>query len=183
MENSFDSPPGHRIVGSETQFSLSIHDPHWKDVFTIPRGTVLQKGRHGIYPELVKAAGAVDLRFGCYSWGAVNLVHYCGSFAQDNKRGNFNSNLHARVHHYWQTHNQKKKTGHKNTNLMVFENIGSVLRTDSVHLRVFSFSQMQFGEKNLTLSDFSQEPDIVHAVEQILIATYRKRGECSWNRS
>ena len=49
-------------------FVLKLNNAIWNDVYVIPKGTVLQKGRHGLYHEMVDAAASVDERFGCYAW-------------------------------------------------------------------------------------------------------------------
>jgi hypothetical protein len=106
--------------------TLSVLDSAWTPVFTIPQGSVLLKGRPGLYHEITGAADAVSDRCGCYSWGSPEAIFYCGSFARDDLGGRFKSNLQARVHNYLQNH-RTKHTGQKNTNLMVFENINEAL--------------------------------------------------------
>ena len=164
------------------EFSLVLHQPQWRRVFTIPQGTVLQKGRHGLYHDIVKAAAAVSERFGCYSWGNERTVFYCGSFAQDYSRGNFNSNLHGRIHNYLQNH-RVRETGQKNTNLMVFESINESLKRNDVLLRLLMFESLHVGDDRVDFATFSTDPDLVHAVEQLLICTHRRQGECEWNRT
>ena len=163
--------------------SLVIRQPMWKTVFTIPKGTVLQKGRHGLYHDIVGAAGEVTERFGCYSWGSDANVFYCGSFAQDYSSGNFRTNLHGRVHNYLQNHRVNARTGRKNTNLMVFENINNALKQKDVLLRHFTFESLQVGNDEVDFASFSADPDLVHAVEQLLICIYRRQGQCKWNRT
>lgn len=85
--------------------TVAIHHPEWLTVFTIPRGTLLQKGRHGVYHDSVEAAAVISARYGCYSWGTSDAIHYCGCFAKD--YGRFKSNLHGRVHNYLQNHRVK----------------------------------------------------------------------------
>jgi hypothetical protein len=162
--------------------SLIIQNPQWTPVFVIPQGTVLPKGRHGLYPEITRAAAAVNNRFGCYSWGSQSEVYYCGSFAQDYARRSFKSNLHARVHNYLQNH-RIKETGQKNTNLMVFEKINEALMNEDIILSVFSFEEVKFSNCAYSFSQYCQDHDLVHTVEQLLITFYRKQGQCQWNRT
>jgi hypothetical protein len=162
--------------------ALVLNKPFWKNIFTIPQGSVLQKGRHGLYHEIVAAAAQVGARFGCYSWGSDSIIYYCGSFAQDYARGNFKSNLHGRIHNYLQNHRQKE-TGQKNTNLMIFENINTALNNGNVLLRHFYFDSLKVGGDLIEFNTFSNDPNLVHAVEQLLICSYRRQGQCQWNRT
>ncbi len=165
------------------QFSVSIQQPEWQTVFVIPKSTVLIKGRrNSLYKAITAAAAAVSLRFGCYSWGNTSQIFYCGSFAQDYARGGFKSNLQGRVHNYLQNH-RLRDTGRKNTNLMVFENINSALKQDDVVLRLFTFETIQIASATVAFTTYASDPDLVHAVEQLLIATHRRQGECQWNRT
>ena len=43
---------------------LEIRHPSWENVYTIPLGTVLEKGRRGLYHDIIAAAGEVkgDMR-------------------------------------------------------------------------------------------------------------------------
>jgi hypothetical protein len=167
---------------SNMKLSIVLHKPQWRNVYTIPMGTSLQKGRHGLYPEIVEAAGNVREKFGCYSWSSDNTVYYCGSFAKDYARGNFKSNLHGRVHNYLQNH-KVKDTGHKNTNLMVFENINYALKQGNVILQQLLFESLHFGNDILDFKSFSNDSNLVHVVEQLLISSLRRLGHCEWNRS
>ncbi len=162
--------------------TLIIHNPVWTPVFTIPKGTILPKGRHGLYPEITQAAAAVNFRYGCYSWGSQSEIYYCGSFAQDYVHGRFKSNLHARVHNYLQNH-RTKETGQKNTNLMVFEKINEALVRENIILNVFSLEEINFYDRVYTFSQYCEDPDLVHTVEQLLISWYRKQGQSQWNRT
>ncbi len=160
---------------------LLIRDFVWRPILTIPRGTVLERGRRGLYDELTAAAGAVSERFGCYSWGSEATTYYCGSFARDYSHGHFRSNLEGRVHNYLQTH-QRRRDGFKNTNLLVFESINAALQREDILLRLLTFSSLQVGEQEVSFAEYAQDADLVHTVEQLVICTYRKRGECGWNR-
>lgn len=165
------------------EMSLRIHQPAWQVVTVIPRGQTLVKGRrNSLYAEICRAAGGVQYRFGCYSWGSPTEVHYCGSFAQDYARGGFKSNLHARMHNYLQNH-RVKPTGQKNTNLMVFEQINAALAEHEIRLSVFTFEWMEVDGTRVDFAQYCQDPDLVHLVEQWLIAGCRRQGQCAWNRT
>lgn len=163
-------------------FSLILHQPQWQIVYTIPQGTVLEKGRHGLYHNITRAAASVGERFGCYSWRSDSIIFYCGSFAQDYRRGNFKTNLQGRIHNYLQNHG-RKDAKRKNTNLRVFENINAALRQGNVLLCLFTFDSLQIGDNRVNFAAFSTDPDLVHVVEQVLICTYRRQGQCEWNRT
>ncbi|MCL4559893.1 MAG: hypothetical protein M1281_04655 [Chloroflexi bacterium] len=169
-------------VRSIPDLSLTVHNPAWTPVFAIPQSTILLKGRHGLYPQIIQAAAAVNNRYGCYSWGSQSEVYYCGSFAQDYILGGFKSNLHARVHNYLQNH-RINETGQKNTNLMVFEKINEALVKEDIILSVFSFEGINFTNGTYNFSQYCEDPDLVHTVEQLLISWYRKQGQCQWNRT
>lgn len=165
------------------EMSLHIHQPAWKVVAAIPQGQQLVKGRRNdLYTEICRAAAGVPYRFGCYAWGSPAEVHYCGSFARDYTRGSFKSNLHARVHNYLQNH-RVKPTGQKNTNLMVFEQINAALAESEIRLSVFTFEQIEIDGTAVDFGGYCQNPDLVHLVEQWLIAGYRRKGQCGWNRT
>ncbi len=166
--------------------SLAIQQPQWRTVYTIPKGTALKKGRrHKLYKDITKAAGAVTERFGCYSWGSDTIIFYCGSFAKDYSRGGFKTNLHGRVHNYLQSHGlaKFKRTGRKNTNLMVFDNINKALCQNDILLRLFTFEELEIGNDKVDFVTFSTDPNLVHTVEQLLICTYRRQDQCKWNRT
>ena len=135
-----------------------------------------------MYHQIVEAAGNIEKRFGCYSWGNDGSIYYCGSFAKDYSRNGFRSNLHGRVHNYLQNH-RVKDTGQKNTNLMVFENINRELKQNSILLQHFVFESLQIGDDVIDFATFSNDPNLVHAVEELLICSYRRIGQCSWNRT
>ena len=162
--------------------SLMLHMPRWLVVFTIPQGSALQKGRHGLYHEIVNAAANVHERFGVYSWCSDSQLYYCGSFAQDYANGGFRSNLHGRIDNYLQNH-KIKDTGHKNTNLVVFENINDALKQESVALKYLTFDSLHLGEDLVDYNAFSNNPDLVHSVESLVICSYRRIGQCGWNRT
>jgi len=179
---SFLSNQPSEPIDSEYDFSLSIQNAAWNPVFVIPKGSILLKGRHGLYHDITLAAAGIKDRFGCYSWGRGSEIYYCGSFAQDYVRGGFKSNLQARVHNYLQNH-RIKATGQKNTNLMVFEKINETLLKDDVVLSVFTFRLLKFAGVSYSFSQYCEDPDLVHLVEQLLISFYRKLEQCHWNRT
>jgi len=162
--------------------NLSIENPEWTVVYSIPAGTVLEKGRRGLYHEMVGSAGLVSDRFGCYSWAASDgRVYYCGSFSKDYARGNFKSNLHGRLHNYLQNH-REKDSGFKNTNLMVFEHVNSLLGSDRVSFQHLKFDSIAIGGESVSYSEYCEDSSLVKAVEQLLISSYRRIGQCEWNR-
>jgi len=151
-------------------------------VFIITRGTILEKGRRGIYRQIIEAAGKIKLRFCCYAWGTKEKIYYCGSVARDYSRGGYKSNLHGRVHNYLQNH-RRQPNGRVNTNLMVFENIRKTLSINDVYLCVLHFESIRFGDEQVSYEAFSNDPELVHATEQLLIATYKRKSQCAWNRT
>lgn len=186
---TFDRPPAQvsAPVALATiplpEMNLRIHQPAWQVVAAIPQGQQLVKGRRNdLYTKICRAAGRVQYRFGCYSWGSPTEVHYCGSFARDYVRGGFKSNLHARMHNYLQNH-RVKETGQKNTNLMVFEQINAALAKHEIRLSVFTFEWMEVDGTRVDFARYCQDADLVHLVEQWLIAGYRRQGQCGWNRT
>lgn len=161
---------------------LQLHQPVWNIVYTIPKGTLLEKGRHGLYHEITAAAGVIKQTCGCYAWAASNdEVHYCGSFAAYN-RPEFASSLHGRVHNYLQNHRISANTGRMNTNLMVFELINEQLRKRSVSLCFLKFNSLALGNEEIDFAEYSKQSTMVQAVERLLIAGYKRIGQCAWNR-
>lgn len=161
--------------------ALRLLNPRWVLVFRIPYKTVLPKGRHGPYHDISTAAGNVHWRYLCYSWGDSSRIFYVGSVAADYVRGNFRSNLQARVHNYLQNH-RTKETGHKNTNLMVFEKINEALQSGDVFLRIFEFDSLTTPRGLIAFQGYTEDPDLVRAVEQLCLWHYRQDGQCTWNR-
>lgn len=151
-------------------------------MFTIPRGTSLPKGRDGLYTGLIQAAAAVNYQFGCYSFRGQSVIYYCGYFTRDYARGGFITNLQARIHNYLQNH-RITETGWKNTNLVVFEKINEILVNEDIILDVLTFDEIVFTDRAYNFSQFCEDPDLVHTVEQLLISWYRKQGQCQWNRA
>ncbi len=162
---------------------LRVANPRWSIVYSIAMGTVLEKGRRGLYHEMVDSAGLVTVRFGCYSWASESEdVYYCGSFSKDYARGNFNSNLHGRLHNYLQNH-REKESGSKNTNLVVFENINSLLVSTGVRFQHLEFDTIEIGGESVSFQQYCNDANLVKAVEPLLISSYRRVGQCEWNRS
>jgi len=132
---------------------LKLNSANWNNVYTIPKGTVLQKGRHGLYHEMVDAAALVSVRFGCYGWAIESdTICYCGSFSKDYTKSEFKSNLHGRLHHYLQSHGSPKPE-RKNTNLMVFDNINTALRVAAVKFQHLEFESLEIGNDVSTYKD------------------------------
>lgn len=161
--------------------SLVIHNSFWETVYKIAVSTPLVKGRHGLYHEIVKAAGLIQSRFGCYAWGTFDNLFYIGSFSRDYQRGDHKSNLHARIHNYLQNH-RTKENGRKNTNLMVFENINQLLLTSDVSIFIYGFDYLEIGHERVEYTKYCEDAELVRAVEQLLISSYRRKGQCTWNR-
>lgn len=161
--------------------SLTIHNACWETVYKIPCNTPLMKGRHGQYHDIVKAAGNIQDQFGCYAWGAPDTIYYIGSFSKHYKRGDHKSNLHARIHNYLQNH-REKENGRKNTNLMVFENINSLLLTCDVSIFILRFDYLEMGYERIGYSQYCEDTELVRAVEQLLICNHKRQKQCNWNR-
>ncbi len=182
MRQEFDAIGDHIPIGS-MNYSLTLNNPLWRTVYIIPKGTTMLKGRHGLYHELLDATKSFKERFGCYSWQSVGTIYYCGSYAKDYKRGHFKTNLQGRIHNYFQNHRIDSKTGRKNTNLMVFENLNKMLRNSDVSLCVLVFGSLRIGADEIDFDTFVQDPGLVHAVEELLICSYRRQKQCDWNRT
>ena len=162
-------------------YSLIIREPRWDNLVALPKGTVLVKGLHGPNRQIMDALAEVPDRFGCYTWATREEVFYCGSFTQDYASGISKNNIQERVRNYLQNH-RISPTGHKNTNLMVFENINAVLQNRGVDLRLLRFRCVRIGGEEIEFASYSSDPDLIRAVEQLIIAIYKERGHCSWNR-
>lgn len=93
----------------------------------------------------------------------------------------YKSHLHARVHNYLQNH-RLNDAGHMNTNLMVFNNLNLTLQQSEVMIAHLTFEALRLGNDVINFETFSSDPTLVHAVEELLIATYRRAGQCAWNR-
>lgn len=164
--------------------AISLHNPHWEPVYTLPSGTMLPKGRKNEwYKDIREATRKVNQRFGCYVWGNTTTVWYCGSFAQDYARKEFQTNLEGRVHNYLQNHRVDAGTGRINTNKMVFDKLNERLLQEEALLQVLVFDSLVLGTTVVSFATFSNDSDLVHTVEQLVICTYRRQGECQWNRT
>lgn len=141
------------------EISLKVVRSSWEIVYQIPKGTHLVKGRHGLYHEIVTAAGKISERFGCYSWGAPEELFYIGSFSKDYKRGDHKSNLHGRIHNYLQNH-REKESGQKNTNLMVFENINRALVAQDVMLYIYKFDCLELGIERIEYANYTSSSEV-----------------------
>ncbi len=167
----------------DLDYSITIQKPSWRILYEIPQHTVLVKGRkNNVYKAITSVAGAIQERYGCYAWGNKSNIYYCGSFAKDYRGNKFSSNLQGRIHNYLQNH-KVKDTGNKNTNLMVFENINSSLPACSIVLYLFEFAKIQIGHEIIDFITFTSDSSLVQAVEQLLICTFHRNGQCQWNRT
>jgi hypothetical protein len=161
-------------------FTIEVQHPIWQPVITIPQGSILAKGRRNDwYRTITTAAGNVIAPCGCYCWHTTDKVLYVGSFRPYK---NFKSSLHARVHNYLQNHGkaEKKKL---NTNRMVFDNLNLILQQSEILFSYLTFESLRLGNDIINFETFSSDPTLVHAVEELLIATYRRAGQCEWNRT
>lgn len=164
------------------QFAIEIERPVWQPVITISQGNVLTKGRRNDwYRTITAAAGEVSALCGCYCWCNTDTVFYVGSFRPYARKG-YKSSLHARVHNYLQNH-RIKDTGQINTNLMVFDNLNRALQQSDVIFAHFTFEKVRVGDEVISFDTFSADATLVHAVEELLICTYRRTGQCAWNRT
>lgn len=161
--------------------SLKVVNPHWDLVYKIPQNQLLVKGRHDQYHQIVTEAGKIRERFGCYAWGSPNSIFYVGSFSKDYQHGDYKSNLHGRVHNYLQNH-RVKETGQKNTNLMVFESINQALFVSDVCLFIYRLDHLEMSGERVGFSNYSADAHIVRALEQLLICSFKRVGQCDWNR-
>lgn len=164
------------------QFAIEIQQPVWQPVVTISQGSELVKGRRNVWYRTITAAAAqASVSCGCYCWRSVDTVFYVGSFRPYARKG-FKTSLHARVHNYLQNH-RVKNTGQVNTNLMVFDNLNLALQQSDVLLAHFTFDTVRVGDEVIEFDAFSADATVVHAVEELLICTYRYAGQCAWNRT
>jgi hypothetical protein len=158
-----------------TRLSLEVKKPEWVDVFKYPRGHLIEKGRRGLYHEAIKAAGKVEWRYGCYAWATPkSQIRYCGSASRDYSNVEFITNLHGRLHNYLQNHGGA-------TNKRIFERIRAALISEDVFLVHFSFEELVLGGEVLSFEEFSNDRTLAKAVEELLIASYRRIGQCDWN--
>jgi hypothetical protein len=66
---------------------------------------------------------------------------------------------------------------------MVFEKINETLPKADITISIYTFEKITFSGQLYTFEQFCQNPDLIHTVEQILIAWYRTQGQCQWNRT
>ncbi len=161
---------------------IELVNPIWFQVFRIPQGSRVVKGRHGVYGDLRSACRQIIDRFGCYSWQSNNEVHYCGSFAKDYARKEFKTNLEGRMHNYWQNH-RIGKNGQMNTNKYVFDQIVTTIQKCTVDLNIVKFGSVMLENMEVCYSDYINNPVLVQAVEALLICHYRFAEQCTWNRT
>lgn len=159
---------------------ISIKDWEWTEVFRIPQGTLIQKGRRGIYYEIIRAAGDIKERFGCYAWGSRDKIYYCGSHARDYQRKFHENNFQQRVHNYLQNHRVKK--GRTNTNKWIFDKIKEHLGFEDIYLFYLRFKEIEIDKEIIHFKDFSEMAELVRAVEELMIAHYKKIRLVEWNR-
>lgn len=161
-------------------FAIEVQQPVWRPVVAIPQGSILVKRRRNDwYRTITAAAGQVSAICGCYCWHTTDTVLYVGSFRPYK---NFKSSLHARVHNYLLNHRINDK-GITNTNLMVFNNLNLMLQQSEMLFSYFTFEAVRLGSDVISFETFSADLTLVHAVEELLIATYRRTGQCAWNRT
>ena len=158
-------------------FAISLTNPTWRPVALIPCGTTLQKGRRNdVYYVLMHATGAVADPAGCYAWSTAAGILYCESFVGPHGRNA--SALQGRVNHYMGNH-RTYATGFKNMNLHVFENLNVALGQADVTLSVLGFDDLLAGATHFDLAAYMHDHDLVHLVEELLIYTYRRAGQCA----
>ena len=71
----------------------------------------------------------------------------------------------------------------KNANLNVFENICETIKENDVILSLLVFDHILLGNKLFSYQEYSYNPDLVRAVEQLLICYYKDASQCEWNRT
>jgi hypothetical protein len=70
-----------------------------------------------------------------------------------------------------------------NTNLMIFNQINDLLRHNPVSLQLLKCDAIEVSDKKrITYEEYTHNPDLVHAIEQLLIYSYRHQDQCVWNR-
>jgi hypothetical protein len=162
--------------------SIQIINSKWKRIFTIKAGTTPDQLQGEVYPDIRKSAGNIKNHFLCYSWGTEDEIKYCGSVARDYTHGSQKSNLEGRIRNYFRNHRQESN-GRKNANLNVYQNIIETLKVTDIYLSIFEFTEIRLGEKRFSYSEYSEDPELVQAVEQLLICSYKHIGQSPWNRT
>ena len=161
---------------------IQIINAKWKSVFVIKSGSDSEYLQTEVYKEIRKAAGKINNRFLCYSWGSKSEVNYCGSVSRDYQYGSQKSNLEGRIRNYFRNHRQKEN-GRKNANLNVYEHIVSTLMESDVNLSILVFDEIRLGDKTFSYEEYSEKPELVQAVEQLIISSLYEIGLCQWNRT
>ena len=69
-----------------------------------------------------------------------------------------------------------------NTNQMVFRLINEQLEESSVSLCFLKFASLILANEEIVFADYSEQATLVRSVEKMLIAGYKRIGQCSWNR-
>jgi len=163
-------------------YSIVIQGLRWETVVEIPQGTVLEKGRKNQwYQQITTSAANLVVPWGCCAWASKDVIYYIGSF-RPYARKSYKSSLQGRVSNYLQNH-RTKNGGYENTNLHIFNNINTVLQNQPMMPTHLTFDTMKIGARVIDFAMFSGESVFVHAVEQLLICTYRLDSECIWNRT
>jgi len=157
--------------------SIELIDVKWQKIFTIPQGTVLQKGRKGpFYKELIDASCRINDRFGVYAWGKDEKnIYYCGSFSKDYTSGKFKSNFHGRIAQYMGNHDG-------DTNKMVFDYINIALKSEDVNLFLLQYVSANLNG-SILLATGCQDAGLIKLIERLLIYTNKTKGQVQWNRS
>ena len=159
--------------------NLKIDDFKWKKVLEIKKQKHLQKGSNDFNKSLLAKADKIKNKFGCYCWSNSKVICYVGSFTKPYSHIK-SSNLKGRLHQYLYNH-PSNKNGTPMTNKKVFNKINETLRTSDVQLKILSFSNLVINSKNVCYEDFSSSPDLILAVEKLLIAKYRIKNQNLWN--
>ena len=161
---------------------LEIINLNWNVIYQIPRAATLVKGRKEEYWKIMDAAKAVLETYGCYAWGNDKLIYYIGSYSRDYKNKNHQNNFQERLHNYLQNH-RTKPNGRTNTNKMVFDKVIQQLAVEDIKIFRLRFEKIILNEHVLTFQEASNDSEIIKALEEMLIAFYKKRGEANWNRT
>ena len=164
------------------EFGIELRQPAWKVLATIPKETVLIKGRRSLTAqELAGAASREASRFGCYSWAAHGLVLYCGSFSRDYMGPNYRTNFEGRLWQYFCNHGRDADGNPKNTNAKIFDLLNKTLTLSDVSLQLFSFESLDGAQQTVQFSTYASQPVLVKAVERLVIWVYKSLRQCPWN--
>jgi hypothetical protein len=164
------------------EFGIELKRPTWTVLATIPKDTVLIKGRTSpIARALAEAASKEASRFGCYSWAASGVVLYCGSFSQDYAGANYRTNLEGRLWQYFCNHRRDNTGNPINTNARIFDLLNEALKLSEVSVQLLSFESLEGARRTITFPAYATHPVLVKAVERLAIWTYREFKQCPWN--